>query len=121
MLYKPRWGAFYRTSLESHLRGLDVSTLVFSGCNFPNCPRTSIYQASERDFRGGGGGGRSPPRPQGGWPRGPGGVRLPPALFPPDARRSERAPPAPNGPFPQTPAPRSPHPRRSQTLGGAPA
>jgi nicotinamidase-related amidase len=21
------------------------------GCNFPNCPRTSIYEASERDFR----------------------------------------------------------------------
>ena len=21
------------------------------GCNFPNCPRTTIYQASERDFR----------------------------------------------------------------------
>jgi nicotinamidase-related amidase len=28
-----------------------VTTLVFSGCNFPNCPRTSIYEASERDFR----------------------------------------------------------------------
>jgi nicotinamidase-related amidase len=21
------------------------------GCNFPNCPRTSVYEASERDFR----------------------------------------------------------------------
>jgi len=50
-LYKPRWGAFYRTPLEQHLRALDVSTLVFCGCNFPNCPRTSIYEASERDFR----------------------------------------------------------------------
>jgi nicotinamidase-related amidase len=50
-LYKPRWGAFYETQLEEHLRGLGVSTLVFSGCNFPNCPRTSIYEASERDFR----------------------------------------------------------------------
>ncbi len=50
-LYKPRWGAFYGTELESHLRGQDVSTLVFCGCNFPNCPRTSIYEASERDFR----------------------------------------------------------------------
>lgn len=28
-----------------------MTTLVFSGCNFPNCPRTSIYEASERDFR----------------------------------------------------------------------
>jgi nicotinamidase-related amidase len=25
--------------------------VVFAGCNFPNCPRTSIYEASERDFR----------------------------------------------------------------------
>lgn len=50
-IYKPRWGAFYRTPLEDHLRELEVSTLGFCGCNFPNCPRTSIYEASERDFR----------------------------------------------------------------------
>ncbi len=51
IIYKPRWGAFYKTPLESHLRDLQVTTLVFSGCNYPNCPRTSIYEASERDFR----------------------------------------------------------------------
>jgi len=51
VIYKPRWGAFYNTPLERYLRELGVSTLVFSGCNFPNCPRTSIYEASERDFR----------------------------------------------------------------------
>ena len=50
-MYKPRWGAFYHTPLEHYLREIDVTTLVFSGCNFPNCPRTSIYEASERDFR----------------------------------------------------------------------
>jgi nicotinamidase-related amidase len=50
-IYKPRWGAFYRTPLEEHLREHAVSTVVFVGCNFPNCPRTSIYEASERDFR----------------------------------------------------------------------
>jgi nicotinamidase-related amidase len=50
-LYKPRWGAFYGTPLEAHLRALGTTTLVFAGCNFPNCPRTSIYEASERDFR----------------------------------------------------------------------
>jgi nicotinamidase-related amidase len=50
-IYKPRWGAFYDTPLEEHLRALGVSTLIFCGCNFPNCPRTSIYEASERDFR----------------------------------------------------------------------
>ncbi len=51
ILYKPRWGAFYRTSLEGHLRALSVETIVVCGCNFPNCPRTTIYEASERDFR----------------------------------------------------------------------
>jgi len=51
VIYKPRWGAFYKTPLESHLRKLGVDTLVFLGCNFPNCPRTSIYEASERDFK----------------------------------------------------------------------
>jgi nicotinamidase-related amidase len=50
-IYKPRWGAFYRTPLEDHLRELEVSTIGFCGCNFPNCPRTSVYEASERDFR----------------------------------------------------------------------
>ena len=51
IIYKPRWGAFFQTPLEAHLRALGVSTLVFAGCNFPNCPRASIYEASERDFR----------------------------------------------------------------------
>jgi len=51
VIYKPRWGAFYETPLQDHLRRHGASTLVFCGCNFPNCPRTSIYEASERDFR----------------------------------------------------------------------
>jgi len=51
IVFKPRWGAFFRTPLEAHLRDQAISTLVFCGCNYPNCPRTSIYQASERDFR----------------------------------------------------------------------
>ena len=51
VIYKPRWGAFYNTPLESHLNNLGIDTLVFVGCNFPNCPRTSIYEASERDFK----------------------------------------------------------------------
>jgi nicotinamidase-related amidase len=51
VIYKPRWGAFYKTPLEDHLKGLGITTLVFGGSNFPNCPRTSIYEASERDFR----------------------------------------------------------------------
>lgn len=51
VMYKPRWGAFYKTRLGEYFRQLEVDTLVFSGCNFPNCPRTSMYEASERDFR----------------------------------------------------------------------
>lgn len=51
VMYKPRWGAFYGTALEHHLRLLGVTTLVVAGCNFPNCPRTTVYEASERDFR----------------------------------------------------------------------
>jgi nicotinamidase-related amidase len=51
VMYKPRWGAFYGTSLEGFLRERGVDTIVLAGCNFPNCPRTTIYEASERDFR----------------------------------------------------------------------
>jgi nicotinamidase-related amidase len=51
VMYKPRWGAFFQTSLEQHLLVLGVTSLAFTGCNFPNCPRTSICEASERDFR----------------------------------------------------------------------
>lgn len=50
-MYKPRWGAFYGTGLETWLTDRDIDTLVITGCNYPNCPRTTIYEASERDFR----------------------------------------------------------------------
>ena len=51
IIYKARWGAFYETPLQQYLNDQAISTLIFAGCNFPNCPRTSLYQASERDFR----------------------------------------------------------------------
>ncbi|RVW05956.1 cysteine hydrolase family protein [Rhodococcus spongiicola] len=51
LMFKPRWGAFYETNLRAHLHQLGVDSLVFIGANFPNCPRTSIYEATERDFR----------------------------------------------------------------------
>ncbi len=51
VIYKPRWGAFFNTPLEQRLRELKVSSLAITGCNFPNCPRATIYEASERDFR----------------------------------------------------------------------
>jgi len=51
IMYKPRWGAFYRTELNDFLEARSVNTVVVCGCNFPNCPRTTIYEASERDYR----------------------------------------------------------------------
>jgi len=51
VIYKPRWSAFYQTPLRQHLDGLGVSTLVVAGCNYPNCPRATIYDASARDYR----------------------------------------------------------------------
>jgi nicotinamidase-related amidase len=51
IMYKPRWGAFYNTPLEKHLDSLGIDSVVVCGCNFPNCTRTTIYEASERDFR----------------------------------------------------------------------
>ncbi|GAA0974910.1 cysteine hydrolase [Acrocarpospora macrocephala] len=50
-IFKPRWGAFYQTPLQDELHRLGVDSIVFAGCNFPNCPRASIIQASERDYR----------------------------------------------------------------------
>lgn len=51
VMYKPRWGAFFGTGLDDYLRANDVDTVVVVGCNYPNCPRTTIYEASERDYR----------------------------------------------------------------------
>jgi len=50
-VYKSRWGAFYKSCLEEHLRSLGVTTIVLAGCNYPNCIRATVYEASERDFR----------------------------------------------------------------------
>lgn len=51
VMYKPRWDAFYKTTLEDHLRSLGINTVVLVGCNFPNCPRTTAYSATMRDLR----------------------------------------------------------------------
>jgi len=50
-MYKPRWSAFYRTGLAEFLDARSVNTVVVCGCNFPNCPRTTLYDASARDYR----------------------------------------------------------------------
>ena len=50
-IYKSRWGAFYKSCLEETLRAQGISTIVLAGCNYPNCIRATVYEASERDFR----------------------------------------------------------------------
>ena len=51
VFFKPRWSAFYRTGLEAWLRAEGCDTVVVAGCNLPNCPRATLFDASERDFR----------------------------------------------------------------------
>lgn len=51
LLYKPRWSAFHRTKLDDLLHGLRISTVVVAGCNLPNCPRATLFDATERDYR----------------------------------------------------------------------
>lgn len=50
-IYKPRWGAFHETSLETHLRSLGISTLVICGCNYRTSGRATVYEAGARDYR----------------------------------------------------------------------
>jgi nicotinamidase-related amidase len=50
LIYKPRWDAFFDTSLEDNLRSWGVQTVVVCGCNLPNCPRATLFGASARDF-----------------------------------------------------------------------
>lgn len=50
-MYKPRWSAFYNTPLDGHLQKLDVDTVAVIGCNFPNSPRATIYDAGQRGYR----------------------------------------------------------------------
>ncbi|MFN8074628.1 MAG: isochorismatase family cysteine hydrolase [Kineosporiaceae bacterium] len=50
-MFKPRWGAFHRTPLQGLLDQHGVDTVVVVGCNLPNCPRATMIEASERDYR----------------------------------------------------------------------
>ncbi len=51
VIYKPRWSAFFGTPLDPYLLAAGISTLVVTGCNYANCPRATIYDASCRDYR----------------------------------------------------------------------
>lgn len=50
-MWKPRWSAFHRTPLHRHLQAHHVDTVVIAGCNFPNCPRATVFDASSHDYR----------------------------------------------------------------------
>ena len=50
-MYKPRWSAFYRTQLLDWLTNRGVTSVLVAGCNLPNCPRGTLFDATERDLR----------------------------------------------------------------------
>lgn len=51
ILYKPRWGCFYKTCLDDLLTQLGVTTVAIAGTWFANCVRTTIYEAAAHDYR----------------------------------------------------------------------
>jgi nicotinamidase-related amidase len=50
VLYRPRWGAFYGSQLETHLRTDGVTTLVFASLRFQFGVLASIFEASDCNF-----------------------------------------------------------------------
>lgn len=51
LIYKPRWSAFHCTGLLDHLEVDGIDTVVVAGCNYPHCPRATLFDATERDLR----------------------------------------------------------------------
>ena len=51
LCYKPRLSAFFQTPLEDHLKSLGITTIVLCGTDFSTSPRSTVYAASNRDFR----------------------------------------------------------------------
>jgi len=51
VLWKPRWSGFHRTDLAARLAAEQVDTVVVAGCNLPNCPRATLFDASSLDLR----------------------------------------------------------------------
>lgn len=49
--YKPRWSAFFRTDRHTWLADRGVTSVLVAGCNLPNCPRATLFDATERDLR----------------------------------------------------------------------
>ena len=51
VFYRPRWSAFFDTTLEASLRARGVTTVAICGFGFSTGFRATIYEASARDFR----------------------------------------------------------------------
>lgn len=49
-IIKPRWSAFFQTSLDLLLRRLGVDTVVLAGTTTPNCVRATCYDAIALDY-----------------------------------------------------------------------
>lgn len=50
VLVKPRFSAFFHTSLDLILRRLSVQTVLLAGTTTPNCIRTTCYDAISLDY-----------------------------------------------------------------------
>lgn len=51
IFYKPRWGCFHGTALHEELHNRGINTLIITGTWFSNCVRTTVYEATARDYR----------------------------------------------------------------------
>ena len=49
-IIKPRFSAFFHTSLDLILRRLGVDTVILAGTTTPNCVRSSCYDALSLDY-----------------------------------------------------------------------
>jgi ureidoacrylate peracid hydrolase len=47
---KPTWSGFYQTELDTLLRAMGVSTLVFTGCTTSTCVDSTLRDAFFRDY-----------------------------------------------------------------------
>lgn len=50
-IIKPRYSAFFQTSLDLLLRRKGVDTVILTGTTTPNCIRTTCYDAISLDYR----------------------------------------------------------------------
>jgi len=50
VIEKPTWSGFYQTELDSRLRAMGVSTLLFTGCTTSTCVESTLRDAFFRDY-----------------------------------------------------------------------